>query len=168
MEREGRLLPEVELADIHGQYKFNFRHPAISRDQSKVLLDWAFRLDYQQNGPSVFRLMRTMLQGWRRYRDDADSRVRARIAAEARLLRFGYGAPLWAMERYLRSSNEAVSDRIRALRPEIERELGGLSHLIHRLAGPLLLWCARRDGRRFPAGRRLEPRTFVERRERTV
>jgi hypothetical protein len=72
------------------------------------------------------------------------------------------------MERYLRSSNQAVSDRIRALRLEIERELGGLSPLIHRLAGPVLLWSARRDARRFAAGRRLEPRTFVERRERTV
>src|SRR5215831_16626563 len=33
VEREGRLL-DVDLADIHGQWKFNFKHPAISRDLS--------------------------------------------------------------------------------------------------------------------------------------
>jgi radical SAM superfamily enzyme YgiQ (UPF0313 family) len=42
---EGRMLPGVDLADIHGQFKFNFRHAAISRDESKRLLDWAFWRD---------------------------------------------------------------------------------------------------------------------------
>ena len=59
MSDEGRLLPEVDLADIHGQHKFNFRHSAISRDASKQLLDGAFRRDYESNGPSLFRMART-------------------------------------------------------------------------------------------------------------
>ena len=60
---EGRLLPDVNLADIHGQDHFNFEHAAISREQSKPLLDWAFRRDYELNGPSVYRLARTMMEG---------------------------------------------------------------------------------------------------------
>lgn len=164
MEAEGRLLADVDLADIHGQYKFNFRHSAISREASKSILDWAFRLDFERNGPSLYRLMRTMLKGWRRYHDDQDPRLRARLAAEARQLRSGFGAALWAMEKYLRRSNRQVSDRIRTLRLEIEREFGGLSRVIDHLIGPVLLWSSRREARRFPTGRPLEPRTFVERR----
>ncbi|MGE5323195.1 MAG: B12-binding domain-containing radical SAM protein, partial [Actinomycetota bacterium] len=38
MAEQGRLLTEVDLADVHGQYKFNFRHGAISRDDSKSFL----------------------------------------------------------------------------------------------------------------------------------
>ena len=75
---EGRLLPDVDLADIHGQDHFNFQHAAIPREQSKTLLDWAFRRDYEKNGPSVYRLARTMMEGWRRYHNDPDPRVRAR------------------------------------------------------------------------------------------
>ena len=41
IEADGRLLPDVDWADIHGQYKFNFRHDAITRDQSKAFLDRA-------------------------------------------------------------------------------------------------------------------------------
>jgi hypothetical protein len=52
----------------------------------------------------------------------------------------------------------------RELRLEIERELGGFSRAIRHLAGPLLLWSARREARCGPAGRRLEPRTVIERR----
>jgi hypothetical protein len=160
---EGRLIEDVNPADIHGQYRFNFRHPAISRDQSKTLLDRAFRLDYERNGPSLYRLMRTMFVRWRRYREDPDHRVRARVAVAARQLRSGYGAALWAMERYLRAENPVVAARIRALRLDVEREFGGLTAAIDRAAGCALLWTSKRDARRHPGGRRLEPRTFVDR-----
>ena len=164
VEAQGRLLREVDLADIHGQFKFNFHHPAISRDESKTFLDRAFRLDFERNGPSLYRMMRTMFDGWKRYRNDRDPRVKARMEFEARQLRSGYGAALWAMEKYLRASNQALSDRVRELRLEFERELGGLTWIVDNLVGPVLLWSSHREARRFPTGRRLEPRTFVDRR----
>ncbi len=163
VEAQGRLL-DVDLADIHGQWKFNFQHEAIARDDSKTLLDWAFDLDYQRNGPSLFRLMRTMFDGWKRYRNDPDPLVRARAWLEAKQLRTSYGAALWAMEKYLRDTNRQVSERIRELRKEVERELGVVSRLVNHVAGPVALWASRRDHRRFPEGRRLEPRMFVDRR----
>jgi Fe-S oxidoreductase len=161
---EGRLLDDVAFADIHGQFKFNFRHAAISRDESKVLLDRAFRLDFERNGPSLYRLMRTMFDGWRGYRADDDPRVRARVAVAARQLRGGHGAALWAMEHYLRTSNPVIAERIRLLRVDIEREFGLGSRLMNRCVGPVLLWASRLEARRHPGGPRLEPATFVERR----
>ena len=160
---EGRMLDGIDLADIHGQFKFNFRHAAISREESKTLLDRAFRLDFERNGPSLYRLMQTMMQGVRQYGADHDPRVRERLANAAEQLRSSYGAALWAMEKYLRESNQAVSERIRELRLQVERELGGLSKYVNHLLGPVLLWTSRREARRFPAGRLIEPRTFVER-----
>lgn len=129
---EGRLLPDVDLADTHGQFKFNFRHPAIGPDDSKTLLDRAFRLDFERNGPSLFRLQ-TMMVRWQRYRADNDPRVRARVAVAAAQLRAGYGAALWAMEHYLRPTNPPVSARIRALRLETEREFGVLTAAANRV-----------------------------------
>ena len=164
MQAQGRMLDDVDLADIHGQFKFNFRHAAIDRDESKPWLDWAFARDYDVNGPSLFRMMRTMLTGWQRYGQDADARVRARFAEDAKKLSRGYGAALWAMERYMRGSNQAVSERIRELRLRIERDLGGLSRIVDGLVGPVLLWSSRREAAAYPAGRPLEPQTFVERR----
>jgi hypothetical protein len=159
---EGRLLADVDIADTHGQFKFNFRHPAISRDESKILLDGAFRADFERNGPSLFRLMRTMMTRWQRYHDDPDPRVRARVAVAAAQLRTGYGAALWAMERCLRKTNPAVSASIRGLRLATERQFGISTAVINRLLGPVLAWSSRRDARRYPAGRRREPRTFVD------
>jgi radical SAM superfamily enzyme YgiQ (UPF0313 family) len=164
MAAQGRMLEGVDLADIHGQYKFNFRHEHIARDDSKSWLDWAFQHDFEVNGPSLYRMMRTTFEGWKRYGSDGDARVRARFASEAAKLKQGYGAALWAMEQYLKTSNAGASERIGALRRQIERELGGLSRIIDRVVGPVLLWSARREAAAYPAGRPLEPKTFVDRR----
>jgi hypothetical protein len=158
------LIDDVDLADIHGQDHFNFEHAAISREQSKPLLDWAFRRDYERNGPSIFRLARTMMEGWRRYRNDPDPRVRERARDYGRDLRRGYGAALYAMEKYLRTSNAEISAKIRELRKQMERELGGVTRWVDHAVGPVLLWAARRDARKYPRGRTIEPVTFFERR----
>jgi radical SAM superfamily enzyme YgiQ (UPF0313 family) len=164
MTEQGRMLDGVELADIHGQDRFNFEHAAISRDESKRWLNWAFRRDYERNGPSIYRICRTTLEGWLRYKNDPDLRVRARFAWEARSLRDGYAAALWAMEKHLRGANAAVAGKIRALRQDIGREFGVFSRMAARAVGPLLLWSARREEKRLAAGHTYEPRTIVERR----
>ena len=164
MREEGRLLPEVDLADIHGQFKFNFLHPAISRDDSKKFLDWAFTRDFELNGPSLFRICETILAGWRRHRNHPDARVRNRFEFEAQQLRQGYPAALWVMERRLRKSNPEISRRIRQLRLEIEKEFGPLPKWIARLAGPALLWTTSREERQLARGKVYEPAVIIERR----
>jgi radical SAM superfamily enzyme YgiQ (UPF0313 family) len=163
MAEQGRLL-DVDLADIHGQYKFNFRHAAISREDSKQFLDWAFRRDFERNGPSLYRMCRTMLGGWKRYKDYPDARIRERFRREAAKLRTVYSAALWAMERHFRNVNRSVSEQIRGLRSEVEGEFGAVARLAARVAGPALSWTTQREERRLAAGWTYEPPTIVERR----
>jgi hypothetical protein len=90
--------------------------------------------------------------------------VRARFAWEARSLKDGYAAALWAMEKHLRVTNPEVSEKIRALRKEVGREFGLMSRVATLVVGPLLLWSSRREGRRLAQGQTYEPQTIVERR----
>jgi radical SAM superfamily enzyme YgiQ (UPF0313 family) len=163
MSEEGRLL-EVDLADIHGQYKFNFQHPHISRDDSKKFLDWAFWRDFERNGPSVYRISQTMLQGWKRYKDCRDARVRARFEWEVKQLKSAYNASLWAMEKRLKHANEQISQQIRGLRKEVEKEFGLAARSTRTFLGPVLLWASKREEKRLARGKTYEPPTFVERR----
>ena len=164
MLEQGRMLEGIDYADIHGQDKFNFRHAAISRDESKRFLDWAFWRDFERNGPSLYRMCLTMLQGWRRYKNCSDLRVRERFQRENMKLRTVYSAALWASEKYFCHVNRDVSERIRDLRREIAQEFGSMSRLVASVAGPVLLWTTRREERRLAAGRTYEPPTFLERR----
>jgi radical SAM superfamily enzyme YgiQ (UPF0313 family) len=162
MEEQGRLL-DVDLADIHGQDAFNFRHAAISREESRKFLGWAFQRDFERNGPSLFRICRTTFAGWMRYKDHADPRIRERIHREARMLRHAYPACLWAMEHRLRNTNRDAARRVRALRQELEREFGILASVASRLAGPLL-WCTSwMEDRRSSNGKTYNPGMIVER-----
>ena len=164
MAEQGRLLPDIDFADVHGQFKFNFKHAAISRDDSKRFLDWAFRRDFENNGPSLYRMCQTMLQGWQRYKDYPDPRVRERFAREMKKLRSAYNAALWAMEKEFKKVNRTVSDRIHNLRREVEKEFPVVSRLAAASLGPILLWSTRREEKRLAAGRTYEPPTFIERR----
>jgi hypothetical protein len=149
---------------MHGQDKFNFRHAAISRDDSKRWLDWAFRRDFERNGPSLYRICRTTLEGWKRYKNDPDRRIRERFKWEARSLRNAYAAVLWAMEQRLKNVNPSVSAGISTLRQDIVREFGPVSRLVGRLLGPILLWTTMREERRLARGVTYEPEPIVERR----
>ena len=161
---EGRLLSEVDYADIHGQFKFNFQHAAISREDSKRFLDWAFWRDFELNGPSLYRIARTLLAGWKRYKDWPDARVRERFAQEMGRLSGIYGSALWAMEKQFKKVNASVSEQIRALRQEFKQESGIVSRMMPAVLGPVLLWTTRREEKRLARGKTYEPPTILERR----
>ncbi|MGH9681770.1 MAG: B12-binding domain-containing radical SAM protein, partial [Candidatus Acidiferrales bacterium] len=163
MADEGRLLTDMDPADIHGQFKFNFRHAAISHDDSKIFLDRAFQRDFECNGPSLFRMCRTMLRGWQRYKNYPDPRVRERFARETKKLSSAYNAALWAMEREFKRVNESVSKEIHSLRMEVEKEFPVMARLTARLLGPVLLWTTRLEEKRLAAGKTYEPPTIIER-----
>jgi hypothetical protein len=163
MEQDGTLI-DVDLADVHGQWKFNWKHPFISADDSKEFLDRAFGRDFELNGPSLYRICRTTLEGIRKYRLHPDLRVRERFEREAHALQTSYSALLWAMEHHLKKTNEAVAERVHTLRKEINKECGSLSTAAAAFLGPLMLWLTKREERRLQQGITYEPETFIERR----
>jgi len=163
-EAKGLLLKSIDFADIHGQYKFNFRHPAISRGDSKKFLDHAFQRDFERNGPSLYRVIRTMLEGWKRYKEHPDPRVRKRFQGQAKLLKTIYNGTLMAMEQmYREKKDENMAGRIRALRLEIEKEFGLTARVSAHLFGPVLKWTVRREEERLARGQTYEPQTSIER-----
>jgi len=163
MSEEGRLLSDVDYADVHGQFKFNFKHAAISREDSKRFLDWAFWRDFETNGPSLYRISRTLLAGWKRYKDFPDARVRERFTSEMQRLSGIYSSALWAMERQFKKVDRAGSEKIRALRQEFKKESGLVSRMLPAVLGPVLLWTTRREEKRLARGKTYEPPTILER-----
>ena len=164
MAEERRLLHDVDYADVHGQFKFNFKHAAISREDSKRFLDWAFWRDFEMNGPSLYRIARTLLAGWKRYKEWPDARVRERFASEMKRLSGIYSSALWAMEREFKKVDAQVSEQIRAVREEFRKESGLISRAMPAVLGPIFLWTTRREDRRLARGKTYEPPMILERR----
>jgi len=162
---DGSLLPEVLFADMHGQFKFNFRHPHISRDESKQLLDGAFLRDYERNGPSVYRLFKTMLTGWRRYTDHPDARVARRFRWQRRLYKPLMEVSLRAMEYTLAAGNQpSLRHRVKELRKEIDQIPGGTGNVIGVTAAMLLMAASFVEDLHIGGESSYEPKTCIERR----
>jgi hypothetical protein len=160
----GTLLPSEDCpdADTHGQLRFNYRHPRIRGGEETGYLLRAFRRDFDTNGPSVTRIARTLLRGYRALRDHPDPRVRRRVLFETKGLPTGYAGALWASERWFARTNPVLAARLRATRRGIERAFGWKARVAARLVGPLVLGTLWLEERRLRRGRTYEPPTFYE------
>lgn len=164
MSAAGKMKGEAEspLYDWHGQYRFNFHHPHLQRGEEESLLLRAFQRDYERNGPSVIRTVRTMLAGWRRYRNDVCERIRRRFAWEARDLGTSMAAAVGAATRFYRDQT-ALRGQMQKLLQELYTEFGWKARLAASLGGRYVYWQLCRELRRLNAGWTREPPTFYER-----
>jgi len=160
---KGTLLdPECRnTADIHGQLKFNFRHPNIPAGMESEFIIRAFTKDFEVNGPSVVRMARTTLQGWKRYHNHPDKRIRSRFIWEARDLAVTYSAALWAARRWF-DEQPALRQRIDTVLRDIYRHFGLRARVAAPLAGRYIHRQLQREDERLRAGWTYEPPTFYE------
>jgi radical SAM superfamily enzyme YgiQ (UPF0313 family) len=163
LQEKGLLLPESEMghADSHGQYRFNHRHPHIHEHQEEKLLQEAFRRDFEINGPSLYRLIKTMLQGWLRYQDHQDERIMKRFAEEMQPLRTTYAAAVWAMRKWY-GDKPALSIKLLLLQKQLYKTFGWKTRLYAPLVGRYIHFAMHREEKRLARGWTPEPVTFCE------
>ncbi len=160
---QGRMVDETEcpLADTHGQSRFNYRHAHIAAGLESELIVRAFERDFAANGPSMMRMLGTVLAGWKRYKNHPDSRIRRRFAWEVEGMATTWSAVVAAVRRYYRR-NPARYAKMSRLLEDMNREFGWSSRLSAALGGPYVLWKIRQEERRLAAGWTYEPPTFYE------
>ena len=160
---EGTLLSESELpvADSHGQFRFNFRHKHIHDNLEEQYLLTAFRRDFEVNGPSIARLIRTTLNGWMKYKRHPERRIRKRFSEKALALRTAYSGAIWAMAKWYRG-NEGVSAQMKTLLGRLYREFGWSTRVIAAVVGRYMHQTLKSEEKRLASGWTYEPRGFYE------
>jgi radical SAM superfamily enzyme YgiQ (UPF0313 family) len=163
LKKKGTLLPpeKFKISDSHGQFRFNHIHPHIpAGDEEKLLLN-AFEQDFKTNGPSLFRLIRTTLKGWKRYQTYPDKRVRNRYLQEVKPLRSMYAGAIWAMKKWYRQEKD-LHQQLDDLLRDIYNTLGLQPRLVAPLVGRYVYWTMKKEEKRMASGWTLEPKTFLE------
>ncbi len=163
LKKKGTLLPldEFKISDSHGQFRFNHRHPHIPAGDEEKLLLGAFEQDFVSNGPSLFRLIRTTLKGWKRYQKCPDMRVRKRYLEEVKPLRNMYAGAVWAMKKWYRQDKD-LCRQLDDLLQDIYKTLGLQPRLVAPLVGRYVYRTMKKEEKRIAAGWTLEPETFLE------
>lgn len=159
--RDGTLIDPMceDTADIHGQLRFAHRHPHIPAGMEGEFIKNAFMRDFEVNGPSIVRMARTALQGWKRHRAHADPRVRARFQREGRVLPFTYAAALAGAARWF-NYDPAMRAKIEAVLTELKREFGLRARAASWLGRRWVYRTLRQEERRRADGITIEPPTF--------
>lgn len=158
---EGRLKDESDyhIGDIHGQYILNYYHPHIPPGMEGDMIQRAFVRHFQSNGPSVARIAQTMLNGWVRYKDCPDLRVRNRIHWECRELGTTYVAVVAACYRYF-AHQAHLRAKMADLLEQLYAEFGWKARFYGAIGGRYLHWTVRREEKRLANGWTYEPPTF--------
>lgn len=77
-EQEGKLIKDLPYESQHGQGRIWFQHDHFTRDESKDLLRLAFEIDYNRNGASLLRAIKTSFQGYLYSRTHPSDLIKAR------------------------------------------------------------------------------------------
>ena len=162
-QEEGNLLSEEEMppADIHGQYRFNYRHKHMPEGDETELIVRAFQRDFEVNGPSLLRMFRVTLDGLRRYRNHPEARIRDRFEREAQSLGNAYSAAAWAMRKWYRK-DPRMRAKVDAVLRDIYEQFGLKPRIIAPLLGRAVYIAMKREAKRLAAGWTYEPGTFYE------
>ena len=163
LEAKGAILGDAEAlpGDIHGQLKFNYRHLHIRDGEETEFLLRAFHRDFEINGPSMVRIIRTLLRGWIRHKDHPNPRIRARFAHEAANLPVKYAGALWAARRRYRDDPRRFQ-LISQILDELYAEFGWKARLAAPIVGLRFYRALRREEQRLKNGCTYEPPTFFE------
>jgi radical SAM superfamily enzyme YgiQ (UPF0313 family) len=164
--KDGTLLAEntFSLADAHGQYRFNYRHPHITGGQEEQYIVDAFRRDFEVNGPSLARLIRTFLKGWQRYKDHPIKRIRHRFAWEVRPLRTSYAGAVWAMRKWY-SQDGRMEKKLDSLVKDLYKTFGWTTRITAPLIGRYLYLTLKKEEERLARGWTYEPVSFYQKNE---
>ena len=161
--KDGTLLGEDErpAADNHGQHRFNFSHEHIKDGRETEYLRNAFNQDFEVNGPSLARMIRTMLAGWKRYKNHPDPCIRARLKWEIKYLKTTYAAAVWAMKRWYKDDHR-MHDKIGSILRDIYKEFGWKTRIIAPVLGVFAHFAIKKEQKRLASGWTYEPRMSYE------
>ncbi len=151
-------------ADTHGQYRFNYRHNHIPPGHEEQFLLNAFRKDFQANGPSLARLIRVMLNGWQRYKDHPDRRIRQRVSWETFPLRSSYAGAVWAMRKWYQG-NEQMAGKMNRLLMDLYGTFGWTTRILAPVIGRYGYLKLKQEDRRLEKGWGYEPVCAYEKNE---
>ena len=141
---------------------FNYRHPHIPAGEEGKYILRAFDRDFEVNGPSTTRIVRTTLAGWRRHKNHPDERIRRRYAWEARDLGTTFTALVAGAALYFRKT-PPMYRKLRELLKELYREFGLKARFAGVFGGRWVLRKIRQEERRLAEDWTYEPPTFYER-----
>ena len=151
--------PECEdPSDIHGQLRFAHKHAHIPAGAETGFLLKAFARDFEANGPSIMRMARATLRGWKKFSKHPDKRVRARFQRESGTLPHQYSAVLWATRRWYPKGSPMYLEADSILR-DLNKQFGLSSRLVASLGGRWVFRALKKEMTRENG----EPPTFYER-----
>lgn len=79
LKKEDRLFPNIKSCEVNG-FSLIFKHKHLSKNFLESFQDFCYEMDYKVNGPTIFRYIKTNMNGYLRYKDSKNPLLRKRAS----------------------------------------------------------------------------------------
>ncbi len=102
-------------------FKSIVNHPTMSSSEIEAMQHWCFEQDFQRLGPSIYRIIETRFDGYKKWRESSSNFLRIKAADLAKDLRKAY--VVFLVGRLL-GPNGSIRSWVRELEYKVRAELG--------------------------------------------
>ncbi|MBF0297353.1 MAG: radical SAM protein [Oligoflexia bacterium] len=120
-EQKGKLCDNVEYEEKHGQDKIWFTHPNFSREDSKIFLKNAFKLDYETNGASFLRAIETTINGYNYSINHTHPNIKGRALEKKKFLKM---IRWFMLSSLIFAENKKTKEQVLELKSKLKEILG--------------------------------------------
>ena len=106
-------------------------------------------------------MIRTLMDGWMKYRNHPEARIRKRFAAGVEKMPTLYAGAVWAGRCWFKD-NPKIVEKMTNLLNDIYREFGLKARLAAPVLGRILIYFLRKEDKRLKQGKTYEPPTFYD------
>jgi radical SAM superfamily enzyme YgiQ (UPF0313 family) len=156
---EGRLIPGIPWEEMHAFNEPWFYHPNFTTREGKDIQNEAYRLDFQELGPSILRYIETEYEGWKNLRQSNKLHLRARADFFAQQMNL-YKIILAAMDHLV--PNTHMRKLIKNVRNQVEDSFGKINTFQSAAASGIFLAGRFREFRSRHWGDVIQPPTRLE------
>jgi radical SAM superfamily enzyme YgiQ (UPF0313 family) len=125
LKKQGKLYDNIPNEEKHGQSRIWFEHPEFTLEESEKILKEAFLKDYNILGPSLLRIYRTKLKGYKNLKNSAENWFRKKSDILAEECRSGY--PFIAATATM-ATQKHIRDLARQTIEEYKMEFGSVTN----------------------------------------
>ena len=166
-DNKGKLIDEIPHEEKHGQDKIWFKHDNFTREESSEYLRMAFERDYNKNGASFVRVMKTMLMGYKYSKEHKNKFVNLRAKGYYELLKL---VRAFLPSVFIFSENKATRFLLNDIRKEFRNIFGRTRIKTHFMSIIVFAFACKEYVKIKLIGDSTTPKTFytVQKEKRTI
>ncbi len=153
------MINDLQFTDYTAQKWLNFDHPNIPSGMEIDIMKKAFAKDFEINGPSIIRILRTQFEGYNRYKNSDNKAIKKRFSRTVNNQWAIFSSAMtWSARKYFKKKgNPPLVKKMNDFLNQLHNEFGKIVTISTPIMGRLFYKLLTREEKKQAKGHQYEP-----------